>query len=211
MDVWGLHRVWSISPGGKWQYFVSFIDDLTKAGWVTLLESKSGEAITGALWDWQRQRERESGCQVVQIRSDNARELAQGVFGEYLKEQGIIHETTVSYSPEQNGIAERFNRTVVDKGRTLIAASNLPASFWTEAIKTAVYLRNRELTTNRSGLTPYEAWRNRRPNLAHLRAFGCRAWAHIPAEIRQPLPGGKLQKRSWRCVLVGYEKSAYQY
>ena len=115
------------------------------------------------------------------------------------KREGIRHEYTVPKTPEQNGVAERMNRTLVESLRSMLSDAKLPHKFWAEALATAVYLRNRSPTKPVTGMTPFEAWTGKKPNVKHLRIFGCTAYAHIPKDERQ-----KLDSKSRKCILLGY-------
>jgi hypothetical protein len=104
----------------------------------------------------------------------------------FYKSKGIQSETTVAYTPQQNGKAERLNRTLLDKARPMLAEYNLPKHLWAEAILTANYLRNRS-PTSAQDVTPYEMLHGTKPDLSHLRIFGARAYAHIPTALRSKL------------------------
>ena len=103
------------------------------------------------------------------------------------------------HTPEQNGVAERLNRTLMESVRTMLADSKLPHRFWAEALATSVYLKNRSPTKALEGITPYEAWNNTKPDVSFLRVFGCTAFAHVPKVERH-----KLDHKSRRCVMLGY-------
>ncbi len=113
-----------------------------------------------------------SGRQLKVLRTDNGGEFTSTEFESYLqlRSEGIRHEKTVPKTPEQNGVAERQNRTLVETIRSIImlADSKLPHKFWAEALSTAVYLRNRSPTRALPGITPYEAWMNTKPKVEHL-------------------------------------------
>ncbi|XP_071575062.1 uncharacterized protein [Temnothorax nylanderi] len=98
-----------------------------------------------------------------------------------------------------NGLAERMNRTLVEKARSMLIESNLPVYYWAEAVSTAAYLINRSPTKGLKNITPEEAWTGKKPDLAHLRVFGCRALAYIPKEKRQ-----KWDPKARECTFVGY-------
>ena len=102
-------------------------------------------------------------------------------FKKYLRDNLIEHETTNPYSPEQNGVAERMNRTLIEKARAMIIHAGRPYSFWGESMNTAVYLTNRLPTQALGGdISPYEKWYSRKPDLSFLRVFGCIGYAHVP-------------------------------
>ena len=123
--------------------------------------------------EWKAMVERSTGHRIISLRTDNGSEYTSFEFQSYLKREGIKHELTVPRSPEQNGVAERFNRTLMEAVRSMLVGAQLPQRFWAEALATAVYLRNRSPTKTVSGLTPYEAWTGRKPAVNHLKAFGC--------------------------------------
>ena len=120
-------------------------------------------------------------------------------FKSYLKKEGITHQLTVPKTPEQNGVAERMNRTLVESVRSMLADAKLPHKFWAESLSTAVYLRNRSPSVTVKGKTPFEAWTGQKPNVKHLRVFGCEAYAHVPKDERK-----KLDSKARKCTLLGY-------
>ena len=120
-------------------------------------------------------------------------------FVNYMKREGVRHEFTVPKTPEQNGVAERMNRTLVETARSMLADSKLPQKFWAEALSTAVYLRNRSPTKSVADMTPYEAWMGEKPNVEHLLIFGCVVYAHVAKDERK-----KLDLKERKCVFLGY-------
>lgn len=135
---------------------------------------------------------------VYGLHSDNGLEFLSRAFTGFCKEKGILQTTGGTYTPEQNGIAERSWRTVVEMARCLRIHSGLPQKFWGEAMLTAVHLINRQPTKALNGSTPYHALFGRHADLGHLRVWGCRAYVHEPVS-------GKLDPRAWAGILVGYE------
>ena len=116
-----------------------------------------------------------------------------------MKDTGIQRRTSTAYTPQQNGVAERKNRTLMEMVRCLLIQSGLPASFWGEALRTANYTRNRCVSRSLDGRTPYEAWHGRAPNVAHMRRFGERAM------ILAKRPGqNKLAPKAYEGIFVGY-------
>ena len=132
------------------------------------------------------------------LRSDNGGEYISTEFEDYLRREGIAHQSTVRKTPEQNGVAERMNRTLLDKVRSMLHHSKLPLRFWAEALATATHVRNCSPTTALDE-TPYERWNGEKPDVSNLRVFGCKAYAHIPKEKRK-----KLDPKSQKCIFVGY-------
>ena len=109
--------------------------------------------------------------------------------------------------PQQNGVAERKNRVIAEIARCMLNEKNMPRCFWADVVFTAVYLINRSPTTSVHIITPEEAWSGRKPDLSHLRIFGCVCYVHIPSELRS-----KLDAKSEKCVFVGYslEQKGYR-
>ncbi|UYV70127.1 hypothetical protein LAZ67_7001882 [Cordylochernes scorpioides] len=120
--------------------------------------------------------------------------------------QGIVHELTAPYTPEQNGISERDNRTIVESARCLLHGRKMPLELWAEAVNTAVYLLNRCTTKVLGNSTPYEIWYKRKPSILHLKTFGCNAYVHIPKDNRK-----KLDKKSIHTFFVGYTETNKNY
>ena len=90
-----------------------------------------------------------------------------------MKSKGIQHELTVPHSPQQNGVAERMNRTLTESALAMIAHANLPNDSWAEAIATAAYVKNQAPTTAfETDTTPYERWYRKKPDVTHLKVFG---------------------------------------
>jgi len=144
---------------------------------------------------------------ISSFRCDNGTEFVNRDVESFFHEKGIMFELTVPGTPQLNGVAERLNRTILDKSRCLLLDSKLPKSFWIEAVLTAVYLMNRSPTRAlKDGKVPAEKWFGRRPNLSHLKVFGCTAYLHVPKN----LAGGKFQPRAVKCIFLGYTVNGYR-
>lgn len=191
------------TPGGK-NYFLLLVDDMSRFMWIVLLRSKD-EAIA-AVQKFQAAAELESGCKLKVLRTDRGGEFTSNQFAEYYEELGVNHHLTAPYSPQQNGVVERRNQTVVGMTRSLLKSMQVPARFWGEVVTTAVYLLNRASTKSVSGMTPYEAWYEKKPSVEHLLTFGC--VAHVK-KIGGHLP--KLGDRSSPMVFIGYEAKSKAY
>ena len=139
--------------------------------------------------------EKSSGMKVKVLRTDNGGEYTSKEFEQYLKKQGTQHELAVPKTPQQSGVAEHMNRTLVETIRSMLADSELPKRFWVEALLTATYLCNHSPTNAVQDKTPYEAWTGNKPNVNHIRIFGCDAYAHVPKDERSKL-GSKIWTRS---------------
>ena len=192
-DVCGPMHVKSF---GNSQYFVTFIDDYSKYTQVYFLKSK--DQVLEKFKEFVSY-VNTLGKKVKVLRSDNGGEYCSKAFKDYLKEHGILHQTTVPYNPEQNGTAERMNRTLLEAARSMMYHAGMPKEFWAEAVNTAAYTRNRSPTNSLNNATPFECLFNRKPDVSNLKVFGCVAYVHIPNHQRK-----KLEEKSRKCMFVGY-------
>ncbi|KAM1792164.1 hypothetical protein ACFX14_035868 [Malus domestica] len=192
-----------MSYGGN-RYFITFIDDFSKKTWVYFLKEKS--AALKVFKEFKALTEAESNHKLVAVRSNRGGEYTSNAFQAYCKEQEIRHQLTTAYTPQQNGIAERKNRTILDMARSMLKEKNLPKELWAKAVACSIYLLNRCPTKSVKRMTPQEAWSGYKPNVAHLRVFGCVAYAQVPEAKRR-----KLDNRGEKCVFVGYSEESKAY
>jgi hypothetical protein len=192
-----------ISFGGN-KYFITFIDDFSRKSWVYFLKEKS--SALAVFKNFKAFTEAESNYKLVAVRSDRGGEYTSNAFQEFCKENGIRHQLTVAYTPQQNGIAERKNRTILDMTRSMLKEKGLPKQFWAEAVACSMYLLNRCPTKSVKKMTPQEAWSGYKPSVAYLRIFGCVAYAQVPKAKRR-----KLDDRGEKCIFVGYSKESKAY
>ena len=122
------------------EYFLTFIDDTTRYVWVYVLKRK--DQVFERFLEWKALVEKSTGRKLKALRTDNGGEYTSTEFETYLKKERVRHELIVPKTPEQNGVAERINRTLVETMRSMLGYSKLPHKFWAEALSTAVYLRN---------------------------------------------------------------------
>ena len=132
------------------------------------------------------------------MRSDRGGEFLSEEFKTYCVENGIQRQLTAPYTPEQNGVAERKNRTVVEMARSLLKEKDLPNYFWAEAVATSVHLLNISPTKAVQNITPFEAWKGMKPSMSYLKVFGCIAYSMIYSQNRQ-----KLDDKSVKCIFIG--------
>lgn len=185
-------------------YFVTFTDDYTHVSVVYLMQSKS--EVLQCLEEYEAMASAHFGLKISRLVCDNGGEYTGKAFRKFCKKMGIRLETTVPYTPEQNGVSERLNRTVIEKVRAMLEASEIPKNMWGEALFTAVYLLNRSPSVAVDGnMTPYEAWHGKKPNVSHLRIFGSECYVHVPKQLRK-----KLDAKSERVYFVGYAPSGYR-
>ena len=148
-----------------------FIDDFSQCCAVYFLKSKS--EVPEKFKEFEARVYNDCGLNIGTLRSDNGGEYLSKEFRAYLKSKGQL---TVPHSPEQNGVAERMNRTLME-----MAHAGLPDKYWTEAVDVAAYIRNRTSTSSIKGYkTPLQVWSGEKPNIGHLKVFGYTAFAHIP-------------------------------
>jgi transposase InsO family protein len=186
------------SPSGK-RYIVTFIDDFSRYTFVYMIRHKS--EVTDKLKLFEAFATTQTGHDLKAIRSDNGGEYVNADFEEFCQLKGIKHQRTVPRTPNQNGVAERANRTLGDMARTMLLAAKLPENLWAEAFNAAVYIKNRVHTTALEKVTPYEVWFGKKPSIRHIRKFGEKVHVHIPEEQRS----SKLSRRSKQCLVLGFE------
>ena len=124
--------------------------------------------------------ENESGKKIKTSRLDNGGEFVNNELEAFLSKHGIQHQKTVPYTPEQNGVVERKNRTLVEMDRCMLYSKGLHKKIWAEAISCATFILNRIPTKVVKHVTPKEKWNGWKPNISNFKVFGCECWAHIP-------------------------------
>lgn len=191
-DLWGPAPKESL---GKANYYISFIDGATKWGEVRFLRVKS--ETSQKIQEYVALLQTQYGIQVKSILSDKGGEYSSNALKDWAAQKGIVLHQTAPYSPQQNGIAERRNRTWLELTRAMLTEKGLPLSLWAEAIAHVVYIRNR--VPDKSGITPYERWHGKKPDISHFREWGCDVW--IKTEKKQ----SKLAPKAHLHVFVGFE------
>jgi len=189
-----------------YRYIIMFTDDHSRYTEVYFMKAKS-EAPAKFKEYVAKVEKQHPKSKVCRIRVDGGGEYAsREKFLEYLAEEGIIREVSAPYSQQQNGISERCNRTVLDPARSMLKHAGMPNKLWAEAVSTAVYIKNRLPSRALPNSTPFERWTRKKPDISHLRTFGCLAFAWIHGDLRK-----KLDNHAYKCVLLGYSETATQY
>ena len=165
-------------------YCLVVTDDYSRFSWVMCLHRKS-DSFDNLKVLFTRL-ENIYGLKIKRIRSDNGTEFKNAQMDDLCENKGIHHEYSAPYTPQQNGVAERKNRTLIETARTMLADSNLPVMFWNEAIYAACYTLNRVLTVKKFGKTSYELLNRRKPNLEYLEPFGAPCTMLNPSEKFAP-------------------------
>ncbi|GJQ98587.1 putative ribonuclease H-like domain-containing protein, partial [Tanacetum coccineum] len=168
MDLFGPTFVSSLMNK---KYCLVVTDDYSRFTWVFFLASK--DETSGILKNFITEIENLVDKKVKIIRCDNGTEFKNRVMNEFCEKKGIKREFSVARTPQQNGVAERRNRTLIEAARTMLADSKLPTTFWAEAVNTACYVQNRVIIVKPHNKTPYELFRGRTPALSFMRPFGC--------------------------------------
>ncbi|GJV45042.1 putative ribonuclease H-like domain-containing protein [Tanacetum coccineum] len=194
MDLFGPTSVRSINHK---TYCLVITDDFSRFSWTFFLRTK--DETSAILKDFIRQIENQLNQKVKTIRCDNGTEFKNRDIIEFCGLKGIKREYSNARTPQQNGVAERKNRTLIEAARTMLADSFLPNTFWAEAVSTACYVLNRVLVTKPHNKTPYELLTGKTPIISYIRPFGC----HVT--ILNTIDHlGKFAGKSDEGFLVGY-------
>ncbi|CAN1170240.1 Retrovirus-related Pol polyprotein from transposon TNT 1-94 [Linum perenne] len=207
-DVWGPSKIPTLH-GNRW--FVSFIDDHTRLGWVYLLKHKSD--VKNAFCEFYTMISTQFQTGISILRFDNGTEYFNTQLGSFLKDKGIVHQSSCRSTPQQNGIAERRNRHLLEVTRALMFSANLPKYLWGEALLTAAYLINRVPSKPLQFQTPLQCLsktfpHNRLQNNLPLKVFGSVCYVLTPSQFQS-----KLDPKSKKCVFIGYasNQKGYKY
>ncbi|KAJ9510619.1 hypothetical protein QJQ45_027503 [Haematococcus lacustris] len=184
-------------------YVATFLDEHTKLSVCVPISSKA--QVPDVVKTVIEQLENQSGFRCKAIRTDNGTEYVNSRMKEYCSSKGIVHQHSAPYSPQQNGAAERLNRTIFEKARSILHAADMSLSFWAHAAVFANHVRCL-LPVSGQPLTPWEAFYGVKPDLSGLRVFGCRVWLHVPDHQRS-----KLQAKSVEGLFIGYEPGSKAY
>lgn len=187
------------------RYILTFIDDYSRKVWIYFLIEKS-EAFTTFKHD-KSLVEKESGVPICSLRTDRGGEFTSTEFNTFCKDNGISRQLTAAYTPQQNGVAERKNRTIMNMVRCMLTDLEVPKRFWPEAARWTTHVLNRSPTSVVKEKTPEEMWSGIKPKVDYFRVFGCLAHVHVPDQKRK-----KLDDKSFPCVLLGVsdESKAYR-
>ncbi|KAH9793888.1 hypothetical protein KPL71_004697 [Citrus sinensis] len=192
-DVWGPTKTASI--GGS-HYFVTFVDDFSRRVWVYTMRAK--DEVLEIFVKWKKLVETQTGRKIKVLRSDNGGEYTSDPFLQVCQNEGIKRHFTVRHTPQQNGVAERMNRTLLEKVRCMLSNAGLDKKFWAEAVSYASHLVNRLPSAAIKGKTPMEMWsRKHAQDYDSLRVFGCPAYYHVK--------DGKLDPRARKSIFVGFK------
>lgn len=187
------------------RFFATFIDEFTR--WTVVFPLNQKGDLFNAFKLFEARAERVSNQKIMNLHCDGGGEYMSNEFRAYCRDKGIHVLVTQPYGPEMNSLSERMMRTIVEHASAMLWTARLPIGFWSQAVKTAVFLYNRSPHSSLEGeKTPYEVWNDGvKPNLGHLKVFGCRASAHVPDELR--VKSEWTSKASPDCIFIGYSET----
>lgn len=150
--------------------------------------------------------EKETGMSIKCLRTDRGGEFTSNEFTTFCSTQGITRQLTTAYTPQQNGVAERKNRTIMNMVRAMLKDKQMPKEFWAEAANWSTHILNRSPTSSLNNQTPQEAWTGTKPIVSHFKIFGCLAHSHVPDQRRH-----KLDDKSRIHIFLGVSKESKAY
>ena len=200
MDLCGPMQTTAI---GGYRYFFTITDDFSRK--VTVYPVKEKSDVFQCFSSYSKRVERFLNSKILCVRTDNGLEFCNSQFDALFEEHGIRSERTNTYSPQQNGVSERYNYTVVDGIKTLLKDSGLGNQFWAEALFCFTYVWNRTCHGNQK-VTPFQLFGGKQPSVRHLKTFGATAFLGIPKQQRR-----KLDMRAKKGVMVGYAQRTRGY
>lgn len=186
------------------RYVFVLIDDFSRYMWTMLLKEKS-EAFD-CFKRFKEYVEKQTKATIKTFRTDRGGEFTSTEFNRFCKDNGVNRHLTTPYTPQQNGVVERRNRTLMDMTRSLLKAMKVPNQLWGEAVRHSTYIINRVPTKSLNEQTPYESFTSKKPNIEHLRVFGCVAYAKINGPSLK-----KLDDRSKTVINLGTEPGSKAY
>ncbi|KAK1667194.1 hypothetical protein QYE76_055353 [Lolium multiflorum] len=216
------YSIWGYSSGGpKWVFdsgctnhmtggrgvLDQFIEDINKKSSITFGDNSKGKDETHREFiTFAKKAQRTYESEIKAIRTDNGTEFKNYTMQEFVDDEGIKHEFSAPYTPQQNGVVERKNRTIIEMARTMLSEFNSPHNFWGEAISTAVHYSNRLFLRPLHNNTPYELLTGNKPNVMYIRVFGCKC---LVKNNKGKL--GKFETRTIEGIFVGYAENSHAY
>jgi transposase InsO family protein len=201
MDIFG--PVAYVSIGGNKYGFV-IVDDYSRYTWVFFMKGKS--KVHEIFKKFATRAQNEFDVEIKRVRSDNGTEFKNTNIEEYLDEEGIGHKLSVPYTPQQNGIVERKNRTLIEAARTMLDEYKTLDSFWAKAINTACHAINRLYLHKLRHKTAYELLTGKKPNVSYFRVFGCNCFI-----LNKKLKSSKFASKVDEGIFLGYASNAHGY
>ncbi|CAN6871207.1 unnamed protein product [Brassica oleracea] len=204
IDIKGKGSIEFVDMNGEHRYIFVLVDDHTRYMWTILLKEKSD--VFEKFKRFKTMVEQDTNQKVQTFQTDRGGEFTSQEFNEFCEQAGIKRHLTAPYTPQQNGVVERRNRTLMEMTRSIVKHFRLPNYLWGEAVRHSTYVLNRVATRVLKDVTPYEAYRGSKPNLSHLRTFGCIGYAKV---VNPHLK--KLEDRSRVLIHLGTEPGSKAY
>ena len=202
MDLFGPNHYSAVSNDAS-QYGFVIVDDYSRYTWVHIVTYK--HEVQEVFKRFSSRASTNFGVKIKHIRSDNGTEFKNSGLDDYLDELGITHELSAPYTPQQNGVVERKNRTLAEMARTMLDEYKTPRRFWTEAIDTACHIINRVYLHKFFKKTAYELLTDKKPNVSYFKVFGAKCW------IRDPHHNSKFAPKAHEGFMLGYGKDSHTY
>ena len=202
LDLFGPSRTQSL--GGKLYGFV-IVDDYSRFTWVIFLSHKN-DAFDEFV-NFCKVVQKDQKFVIMKIMSDHGTEFENSNFDEFCRNEGISHNFSAPRTPQQNGVVERKNRTLVEMARTMLSERGLPQYFWAEAISTACHIINRAMVRPFLKKTPYELYKGKKPIVSYFKPFGCHCYILDHGKTNL----GKFDSKSDHGIFLGYSHSSRAY
>ena len=202
MDLFGPNH-YSVVSNDASQYGFVIVDDYSRYTWVHIVTYK--HEVQEVFKRFSSRASTNFGVKIKHIRSDNGTEFKNSGLDDYLDELGITHELSAPYTPQQNGVVERKNRTLVEMARTMLDEYKTPRRFWIDAIDTACHIINRVYLHKFFKKTAYELLTDKKPNVSYFKVFGAKCW------IRDPHHNSKFAPKAHEGFMLGYGKDSHTY
>ncbi|KAD4179873.1 hypothetical protein E3N88_28464 [Mikania micrantha] len=186
------------------RYILLFVDDNSRFMWPYMLKTKD-EALE-KFKNFKALVENQYRKKIKVLSTDRGGEFTSNEFKEFCEKSWITRQLTAPYTPQQNGIVERRNRTVMSTTRSILNAMKMPQEFWAEVVRHSIYVLNRLPTKILKDQTPYEALKGNKPRVDHLKVFGCVGFVKTPSQLTR-----KLDDRSTTMVNLGIEPGTKAY
>lgn len=184
------------SPSG-YRYWSTFIDDASQ--FKVVIPMKSKDELFACFKQFKAYAEAHLGVKLAALQDDKGGEYMSNAMEEFCLAEGVARRHTVRNRPQQNGVAERFNRVLSEGITSMLAEAGLPPQFWAEALSSLVHVQNRTPTSAMPHTTPHAVWYKSKPDVSHLRVWGCLAYVHVQKDKR-----GQLGSHMEKCVFIGY-------
>jgi len=171
MDLFGPSRTMSLRGN---YYGLVIVNDYSRFTWTFFIATK--DETYHVFKRFVKVVQNEKDCSISSIKSNNGREFQNEKFERFCSKLGIKHNFSTPRTPQQNGVVERNNRSLEELARTMLNETELPKYFWADAVSTTCYVLNRVLIRPILKKTPYELFKGRKPNVSHLKVFGCKSF-----------------------------------